>query len=402
MAKNNDDFFDVKKDWSKIKDSLLDGYLPEYFSKVLWTNKAIVYVDCFSGMGKFKSGEDGSPRMALKRGLESITKSRSQNKNIEFYFIEKKYATELEKNISDIKNTLNVTILNGKYEEKIDTILNNAVGKNVFLYIDPYGVKTLDFSFFKKLAQIKCVEFLLNLNSFGFLRAGFSALNISEFEFLFNDDELISVEPIYSFEKGEDLALRLDAVAGGNYWRNIVLRCKNKEITTKDAEKEFTQKYIDLLKQYFKYVLNMPIKLKPTSQPKYRMIYVSNHQDGCYLMAENISRQKDKLFVDIQGKGQLSLFDETIENEYINTTEIKEKILQFLNQDYYITSFIADFFNYHGMICKVTDLRNALKELEEQKKIIVTRIPSVTLKTKKPTTFWDEKDGQAVKISKVI
>ena len=75
MAKNNDDFFDVKKDWSKIKDSLLDGYLPEYFSKVFWTNKTIVYVDCFSGMGKFKSGEDGSPRMALKRGLESITKS---------------------------------------------------------------------------------------------------------------------------------------------------------------------------------------------------------------------------------------------------------------------------------------------------------------------------------------
>ena len=400
MAKNNDDFFDVKKNWSKIKDSLLDGYLPEYFSKVLWTNKAIVYVDCFSGMGKFKSGEDGSPRMALKRGLESITKSRSQNKNIEFYFIEKKHATELERNISDLKN--NVTVLNGKYEEKIGSILNSVTEKNVFLYIDPYGVKTLDFSFFKKLAQIKSVEFLLNLNSFGFLRAGFSALNISEFEFLFDDEELISIEPIYSFEKDEDLALRLDAVAGGNYWRDIVLRCKNKEITTKDAEKEFTQKYIDLLKQNFKYVLNMPIKLKPTSQPKYRMIHVSNHRDGCYLMAENISRQKDKLFIDIQGKGQPSLFGETIENEYINTSEIKEKILQFLNKDFYITNFIADFFNCHGMLCKVSDLKNALKELEEQKKIIVTRIPSVSSKTKKPTTFWDEKNGQSVKISKVI
>lgn len=402
MSKNNDDFFDVKKDWSKIKDALLDGYLPEYFAKVLWTQKTIVYVDCFSGKGKFNSGEDGSPRMALKSGWETIVKSRSQNKRIDFYFIEARYANELSSNIADLKTNLNVEVLDGKYEEEIDSILSSANGKNIFLYIDPYGVKTLNFSFFTKLAQNKSVEFLLNLNSFGFLRAGFSALNISEFEFLFDDDDLISIEPIYSFEKGEKLASRLDLVAGGNYWREIILKCKNREITTRDAEKEFTRQYINLLKKHFSFVLNMPIKLKPTAQPKYRMIHVLNHEDGCLLMAENISRQKDKLFIDIQGKGQQSLFEETFENEVIDITEIKEKILQFLNSEKNLTTFIAEFYTYYGMLCKVNDLKEALKELEKQGKIIVTRNPALSEKLRKPTVFWDENKGHKVRISKSL
>ncbi len=402
MSKGNDDFFDVKKPWSKIKDALLNDYLPVYFAKLFWTHRPIVYVDCFSGKGRFKSGEDGSPRMALKRGAESIANSRSRNKCIEFYFIEAKYAKELSSNIIDLTNNFTVEVLDGKYEERIDSILSTSNGKNIFLYIDPYGVKTLDFSFFTKLAQNKSVEFLLNLNSFGFLRAGFSALNISEFEFLFDDADLISIEPIYTFEKGEKLASRLDIVAGGNYWRDIILRCKNKEITTIEAEKEFTRKYTNLLKQSFSYVLNMPIKLTPSSQPKYRMIHVSNHVDGCCLMAENISRQKDKLFIEIQGKGQQSLFDETFENEVIDISEIKEKILIFLNSEKNLTTFVAEFYTYYGMLCEVNDLKDALKELEKQGKIIVSRSPSFTEKTRKPTSFWDEKDGHIVKISKSI
>lgn len=42
MAKDQTGFFKEKKEWSKIKDTLLGGYLPQYFQKVLLTKRPII------------------------------------------------------------------------------------------------------------------------------------------------------------------------------------------------------------------------------------------------------------------------------------------------------------------------------------------------------------------------
>lgn len=39
MSKSNTDFLEKKKDWSRVKDTLLGAYLPVYFSKVMHTGK---------------------------------------------------------------------------------------------------------------------------------------------------------------------------------------------------------------------------------------------------------------------------------------------------------------------------------------------------------------------------
>lgn len=399
MSKNNNDFFQEKKEWSKIKDSLLCGYLPEYFSKVLWTKKPIVYVDCFSGKGKFLDGEDGSPRMALKAIQSALNTSKSTNKAIKTYFIEAEYSNELETNLSDFQSALDISVIEGKYEKEIENILKESVDNNVFLYIDPYGIKTLDFDFFKNFSELKSVEFLLNLNSFGFLRAGFSALAIPTYYCNFDDNELVSIESNINIESNDELAARLDKVAGGNYWRQIIRDCQNKKLSTYDAEKEFTKQYISNLQKHFKYVLNMPIKLKSSSQPKYRMIHVSNHVDGCYLMAENISRQTDKLVLEIQNKGQPSLFEESIENEIIDITDIKRKVVNEINCETHLKQIVADFFNKFGMICKVKDLIESLKSLEKDNKIIVKRTPAFTLNGKQ-TSFWSEEKNKQILIAR--
>lgn len=401
MSKSNKDFFSNKKEWSKIKDALLLGYLPEYFSKVLYTNKPILYIDCFAGKGKFDDGEDGSPRFALQARRKALLQSHASFKKIDTIFIEAQYSSELKNNISDFETDGAVSVYNGKYEEEIEKILNVSQGKNIFLYIDPYGVKSLHFSFFEKLAKEDKVEFLLNFNSFGFLRAGLSALHLTGINFTFYDDEeLDSVEPVYTFEDTADLPSKLDQVAGGDYWKDIVINFKNGKIDSYQAEKLFTQKYIERLQEHFKYVLNMPIKLKSSFQPNYRMIHVSNHEDGCYLMAENISRQTDKLVVEIQSKGQPSLFEESVENEIIDLQEIKIKLLTILTLEVHLKTLIVTFFNRFGMICKVSDVIDALKELEKELKIQIKRIPAYT-KHNKESRFWEEKNEKQLLISKV-
>lgn len=65
MPKDNRNFFEKKKDWSEIKDTLLGAYLKPYFQKILMTKHPVFYVDCFSGKGRFDDGKPGSPIIAL-------------------------------------------------------------------------------------------------------------------------------------------------------------------------------------------------------------------------------------------------------------------------------------------------------------------------------------------------
>ena len=57
MGKNTDDFFKEKKEWSKVKDDILGCYLKPYFTKIQYTKKEIIYIDGFSGKGKFDDKE---------------------------------------------------------------------------------------------------------------------------------------------------------------------------------------------------------------------------------------------------------------------------------------------------------------------------------------------------------
>lgn len=172
MAKRNDDFFVEKKPWSKVKDQLLGCYLKPYVAKILHTHMPLVYIDCFAGRGKFDDGEPGSPLIALdimQRGLKSSTSSG--HLQIAPIFIDINYAEDLRSNLKDYPNA---KIVSGAYGKTIDNLLKNRDGCNVFLYIDPYGIKELNCSKFDEFAkrQFYSIELLINMNSFGFIREG--------------------------------------------------------------------------------------------------------------------------------------------------------------------------------------------------------------------------------------
>jgi len=150
MPKDNKDFFKVKNSWSIIKDRLLDGYLPQYFQKLLITHHPIYYVDCFAGKGKFEDGEDGSPRIALKARDGCLSRTTLEDGTVDTCFIDLNYADELRQNISDFAPNGMPEVISGRYEEKIESLLSKKRGYNVFLYIDPYGIRALDFSLFVK------------------------------------------------------------------------------------------------------------------------------------------------------------------------------------------------------------------------------------------------------------
>ena len=414
MSKDNNNFFMVKNEWSLIKDKLLGCYLVPYFQKVLATGKKISYVDCFSGKGRFEDGNPGSPIIALEirdKCLQQTKRNIDKKVAIGMTFIDLNYASDLQTNIAQFDNCYGTPcVVSGKYEDKILDILKNREGQNVFLYIDPYGIRALDTTLFDKFQELgfHSFEMLINFNSFGFFR---DACRIMSVEYkhdkaLQNLDDLVEYDStsIATIDKPDDMLTR---VAGGDYWKAIVLDYKDGVIDGYKAEQRLSTEYKQRLKTRYKYVLDIPIRLKAGSRPKYRMIHVSDHEAGCFLMAQNMQNRKEELYTNIQTGGQMTLFDvmpgitQTVEGEWLLEDDVTKKIrasVECIETEMRITRFIAAFVNQNGLICDFDFIYKTLKKLEEEKLIDIERNPSISSKSRRASTFMTESPTQTVTI----
>lgn len=416
MSKSNTDFFKAKKEWSKIKDSLLGCYLTLYFQKVLTTGKPIHYVDCFAGAGKFDDGELGSPLIAIKEAADAMERAkntRAQRNHIDVSLIEKKYATRLTTNTNAFKHqSPKPQIINGTYEGEIGNIIKNSQGQNLFLYVDPYGIKYIYFSIFEQLnhADLASKELLLNFNSFGFFRNACKVLNVDiKDDFIlenYNDDDFLEQEPTILTANSQSEEI-LNNIAGGTYWKDVVLDYKKDKIDGYAAEYQISRAYVSRLRDIFKYVLDMPVRLKATNRPKYRMIHACDSIDGSFLMAQNMQARKEELLIQVYNKGQLPLQFETssctsINDEITSLSTIKSYIADFTRKhaivNTHLRDFIVNFYQSYNLLCDFEVIRETLKELSSEGIVSITRVPAFTQKTHKPSTFWDEKPGQEVYI----
>lgn len=397
MAKKNDDFFLEKKAWSVVKDELLGCYFKPYVSKILHTYKPLVYVDCFAGKGKFDDGNQGSPLIALDVISQCQANTTATGTSIEATFIDLNYAADLQENLKDYPW---VKIVSGKYEDNIRSILKNKSGCNVFLYIDPYGIKALQCTLFDDFAKgrFNSIELLINMNSFGFIREACHAMGTT-----FDDkeifDDLVEYEPT-KMDASDKSIKELNEIAGGDYWQPIIASYKKHEINGYDAESQFAEQYCMRLMQSYTYVLNMPLRIKRNQRPKYRLIYATNHRDGCLLMVDNICSRWQAL-QEIQSGGQLRLWDENYDNQVVDDDDIEKKIIEHFSQCDNWTSLheaLAVFFMKHGPICSTGTVKNILKKLEKDGSLKVLRNPDISEKTKKPTTFMTENSKQFVSV----
>ena len=397
MAKKNDDFFKVKKPWSKVKDELLGSYLKPYFQKILHTKRPIVYIDCFAGKGKFEDGNAGSPIIALNKIRECIGDTKISGWNILPFFIDKDYADDLKKNLTDYGE---INIISGCYENEIEKILNSQSGNNVFLYIDPYGIKALDFELFKNFSSrytFNSIEILINLNSFGFIREGCRVLSVPcEDSSIFED--LIEYEST-KLEVNDKSVNILNKIAGGDYWQDIIKAKNRNEITIIEAEKAFAEQYCNCLRKIFKYVINMPLRIKQGQIPKYRMIHVTKHVVGCLIMVDNIC-ERWELLKNIQNNGQLKMWEEDYNNDIFDEEDVKRKVEKHISQ-YNIfcrlNCILADFYMKYGLICKTALIKKIIKELEYKKKIEIKRYPVYT-KVGKPSTFFSDENNHTLEV----
>lgn len=379
MGNNTDDFFDEKKEWSVIKDQVLSCYLKPYFSKIKTTNKPITYIDGFAGAGLFHDGKKGSPLIAYE-----VAEEVDQNLNINYVFVEKKYHEELKENAKELKNT---RIIAGKYEDNIVDLIKQNIGNNVFIYIDPYGIKNMNFSYFEEMNHtlLYSVEFLMNFNSFGFFREGCRLLKVKcEVE-----DEFKELNKLSGIE-------HMNEIAGGTYWQDIIFDYRDGKITAHEAERRFTKQYCDKImnRKLFEYVINIPLRNKPGNPPKYRLIFGTNHIEGVILMNNNMCKRMDEL-QDIQTGCMTSLFAQNSENDIITNDEISKNILPILNdKEIEYNEFLFRYIRQYG-VTKTSMINECLKKFINDGIIEIRREPATTVTGRKSTFIASGKDKKS-------
>lgn len=357
MATNN--FFNKKQEWSKIKDSIISYYLRPYSAKILATHRPLKIIDCFAGKGKFDTGDKGSP-LIISDIINSILLHDNSyaysNKQIEACFIEKKYFNDLLTNTKECKKC---RAINGSFEEHIDSIIVQNTNVNLFLYIDPYGIKTLSFNVFKKLSEMNnaTTEFLMNFNSFGFLREGFRLLKYPLPKDL--DEEILDYE-----ESDKNTTENMNNIANGSYWQDIITRKNNSEISMHTAEELFNEEYKKQLKTVYKYVLTIPIKVKTTHMPKYRLIFATNHHDGVALMLDKMNQAWYEL---TPKSGAFDIFEQPDNfGQNIHLT-MEEEILKLTTEKIHLRNLILKLVDIFGIKYKISDYKEKIKEMSTEK-----------------------------------
>lgn len=393
MSKVQDKFFEKKKPWSEIKDDILGEYLLPYMSKILKTNKPIHYVDCFAGKGMFNDGKAGSPIIALNAIEIALRRTTAKYPDLRTYFIERDYGQDLRKNLTGRSYT---QIINGSYEQNIDSLLRTFGNDNVFLYLDPYGIKYLDmYRFFDlKNSDFSSIECLINFNSFGFFRVACSILKVNYLEG--DSDDVYDYDLYYYFKKSATEKL-LNDIAGGDYWKDIIFNYKDGLISGPEAENLISEKYRQILHGSYPYVLDLPIRLKENQITKYRLIHLTTHEKGCLLMAGTILKQQEQLTL-LQRKGQMALFKDCFEqgkNEPAKSKMLLLDQIHDLDEKERIDVVFAKFYTKNGLHCHPKTLRTFISELEENHQIRVIWEPSETIPGK-PKTNLTESNGSKV------
>ena len=380
------DFFKEKKDWSRFKDKILDYYLSPYIVKIINTRKPLLIFDCFAGKGKFDNGENGSTLIIVNHIKSVLHQNASLSNKVKGFFIEKKYYNDLKINL---QGHLNTEVLDGTFEENLQKILSADAHSNIFLYVDPYGIKNLSLNNFKKIKDknFSSLEMLMNFNSVAFIREGCRLLRPDQPQDLI-DDELTD----YESDDDSNTIERMNAVAGGTYWKDILNDYYSNTIDIYQAEDRFISEYSSKLRDIYRYTINIPIKLKSSRHlPKYRLIFGSNHEDGLILMADNMNK-KWKEIIENQRGSQLALFDFEFPDLTLQKGfDLHQDILAFVsasNTGRPLKNLIVELIQKYGITFSESSYKRKIRSMEQAADLIVDRFPPLT-KTGKQATSMD-------------
>src|SRR6266536_5453270 len=143
-----EDFFDELKEWSERKLQLLHNYVSAA-SKIMGSIKQVYYVDGFAGEGIYDDGSKGSPVRAAELALSYQQDAKSYALKCINVEEDTKRFTNLQSTTAKFGNL--VLNLQGTFVDNIDRILQEVGNQAVICFLDPFGIKGIDWVAVEKM-----------------------------------------------------------------------------------------------------------------------------------------------------------------------------------------------------------------------------------------------------------
>ncbi|MDD5222687.1 MAG: three-Cys-motif partner protein TcmP [bacterium] len=325
---------------TKAKHEILGRYLAAWFPILSTYNKRIVYIDGFSGPGRYKKGEKGSPLIALDVAVSHLKPIGGE---VVFWFIE-----ENEDRIKHLRQELasrtvpshfKIISDSGKFHEKFGEVLKSIdTGKNTlaptFAFIDPFGFSGIPFSLIERLMKYERCEAFITFMA--------DAMN----RFLEHPEDKLVQHIVDAFGTNEAVL-----IAKGSGDRVAKLR----------------ELYQSRLQQAAKYVRYFEMHDR-LNHPQYYLFFATNHELGHLKMKEamwKVDPDGDFRFSDATNPNQLVLFE-------TNTTSM---LIEQLRKEFcgkgQITGFAVRTFVEDKTAFLKKHMTAALKQEEDAAKVLV-------------------------------
>ncbi len=155
---------------TKAKHEILQRYLGAWFPILGSKIPKILYIDGFSGPGRYEGGEPGSPVIALKQAMS--LRRFLVNTEVNFLFIDDRCdrVDYLKSEIAQIPLPPNFHVYteNSEFEKSLASILDILADDGLilaptFVFIDPFGWKGIPFDIVCRLLKNQRTEVFINV-----------------------------------------------------------------------------------------------------------------------------------------------------------------------------------------------------------------------------------------------
>ena len=270
MSQTNEKYWAEYTGLQEAKHQLLRKYLAGWFPILTSFHGRVIYVDCHAGRGSHKTGQKGSPILALQELLTHQLRARIlRSTEVQFMYFEndptnyKHLCTEIA-SLGELPSNIKVEIVQEDYEKSLRERVNdmNRYNKLVapsFAFVDPFGF-TLSMELLNDLLALPRCELFIN--------------------FMSRFVDMAIRQPVQASNLDSVQASNLDSLFGCSDWRNLA----SIEDYQERAYETMTL-FSHQLKAKFVTHMNM---IGANKVLKYVLLHATNHPRGRELMKESM------------------------------------------------------------------------------------------------------------------
>lgn len=258
---------------SVFKHALLSRYLPKFGGMTGSGGREVVYLDGYAGKGRYEDGTPGSAERVLMIAADH------QAKNLVRWtcFFSEKHApsySRLEAVAAEYRaRGVDARAFHGDVVGLVEQVLAAAVGRPLFLFLDPCGL-ALPFDRLahalshERRAARPATELLLNFSMVAVRRIGGNSHSPK------------------GLERSNE---RLDEVLGGRWWRDYFV-----DGYSRDADEAVAREYSKRLAEATgMHTVSVPVSKAPQQKSVYNLVFCTRSNHGLWVFGDAIARARD-------------------------------------------------------------------------------------------------------------